>query len=86
MIGSSYDWRDTGLPETTLAGRLITDSKRGDCVLAFEALPGWHTPGRMNAALLDGSASSMEQAKCMEDLYRPIRGAPEIKGGDTAPR
>src|SRR5688572_23039608 len=68
MIGSSYDWRDTGQADTTLAGRLITDSKRGDCVLAFEALPGWHSVGRMNAALLDGSASSMEQAKCMEDL------------------
>jgi hypothetical protein len=74
MIGSSYDWRDTGEFETTLAGRRLNETNRPDCVLAFEALPGWHAAGRMNAALLDGSASSMEQAMCMEDLYRPIRG------------
>ena len=81
MIGSSYDWRDTGEFETTLAGRRITETNRPDCVLAFEALPGWHAAGRMNAALLDGSASSMEQAKCMEDLYRPIRApSSELQG------
>ena len=82
MIGSSYDWRDTGEFETTLAGRRLNEANRPDCVLAFEALPGWHAAGRMNAALLDGSASSMEQAKCMEDLYRPIRGpSTESQGG-----
>jgi len=87
MIGSSYDWRDTGEFETTLAGRRITETNRSDCVLAFEALPGWHAAGRMNAALLDGSASSMEQAKCMEDLYKPIRApSPESQGTSGTPR
>ena len=87
MIGSSYDWRDTGEYETTLAGRRLNESNRPDCVLAFEALPGWHAAGRMNAALLDGSASSMEQAKCMEDLYKPIRGpSSESQGASGSQR
>jgi len=75
-IGSSYDWRDTGTPETTLAGKLITDTNRNDCVLAFEALPGWHARGRMNAALLNGSAVSMDQEQCMTDIQAPIRPVP----------
>ena len=75
-VGSSYDWRDTGLPETTLSGRLITDTSRADCVLAFEALPGWHSRGRMNAALLNGSAVSMDQEQCMTDIQAPIRPVP----------
>jgi type II secretory pathway pseudopilin PulG len=73
MIGSSYDWRDTGSPDTTLAGRLIDDTKRAECVLAFEALPAWHARGRMNAALLNGAALSMDQEVCMGDLQTPIR-------------
>jgi len=72
-IGSSYDWRDTGSPDTTLAGRRLADSQRGDCVLAFEALPAWHAKGRMNATLLNGSALSMDQELCMGDLQSPIR-------------
>jgi type II secretory pathway pseudopilin PulG len=79
-IGSSYDWRDTGLPETTLSGKLITDTNRGDCVLAFEALPGWHSRGRMNAALLNGSALSMDQEQCMADIQSPIRAVPQDDG------
>jgi type II secretory pathway pseudopilin PulG len=79
-IGSSYDWRDTGTPETTLAGKAISDTTRNDCVLAFEALPGWHARGRMNAALLDGSAVSMDQEQCMADIQLPIRAAPADDG------
>jgi type II secretory pathway pseudopilin PulG len=73
MIGSSYDWRDTGRPETTLSGKVITDTDRGGCVLAFEALPGWHARGRMNAVMLNGSAQAMDQEVCMGDLETPIR-------------
>jgi hypothetical protein len=79
-IGSSYDWRDTGLPETTMAGKLITDTTRNDFVLAFEALPGWHARGRMNAALLNGSAASMDQEQCMTDIQSPIRAVPQDDG------
>ena len=72
-VGSSFDWRDTGRPETTLAGRLVSDTNRHDVVLAFEALPGWHLKGRMNAVLLNGAGQSMDQEACMEDLQQPIR-------------
>jgi hypothetical protein len=73
LLGSSFDWRDTGMPETTLAGRLVTDTSRPDCVLVFEAMPGWHARGRMNAALLNGAAVSMEQDQCLADIRLPIR-------------
>jgi len=76
-VGSSYDWRDTGRSETTLAGRLITDTTRPDPVLAFEALPGWHLKGRMNAVTLSGAGLSMDQEACLEDLQQPLRGPQE---------
>ena len=83
-VGSSYDWRDTGRPETTLAGRPMTDTSRPDPVLAFEALPGWHVRGRMNAVTLSGAGASMDQEVCLEDLQQPIRPAsprPQSAGG-----
>ena len=80
MVGSSYDWRDTGRYETTLAGRLITDVDQSNCVLAFEALPSWHAAGRMNAVFLNGSAQAMEQETCMADILRKIR-APQADNG-----
>jgi type II secretory pathway pseudopilin PulG len=79
-VGSSYDWRDTGRPETTLAGKHITDTSRPDVVLTFEALPGWHTKGKMNAVFLNGAGQAMDQDACMADLTAPIR--PPL----TAPR
>ena len=85
-VGSSYDWRDTGSPDTTLAGRLIDDSARSDCVLAFEALPAWHARGRMNAALLNGAAVSMDQELCMGDIQSAIRNPPRDERGKPAPK
>ena len=72
-VGSSYDWRDTPHADTTMAGRVLTDTSRGEAVLAFEALPGWHAKGMMNAALLNGSAATMDQEHCLADLQKPIR-------------
>jgi len=85
-VGSSFDWRDTGRAETTLAGRLISDANRPDVVLVFEALPGWHLKGRMNAVMLNGSGQSMDQEACMEDLQQPIRAplTPPRRGGGNA--
>lgn len=40
VVGSSYDWRDTPDPLTTLAGRRLTEVTRPEAVLAFETLPG----------------------------------------------
>jgi competence protein ComGC len=85
IVGSSYDWRDTGSPQTTLAGRLVDDSNRQDCVLAFEALPAWHARGRMNAALLNGSAVALDQELCLGDLQAPIRGGGPDESGLPRP-
>ena len=70
-LGSSYDWRDTPDPTTTLAGRLLTSPGRSSLILVFEALPGWHGRDRICAARIDGSASEMNYAECMRDLSTP---------------
>ncbi|MDB5290658.1 MAG: hypothetical protein JWL69_1899 [Phycisphaerales bacterium] len=78
-VGSSYDWRDTGKPATTLAGRPLRDVNRDDVVLAFESLPGWHTRHSMNAALIDGSARAMDEESCLSDLQTPVRYLPVVR-------
>jgi prepilin-type N-terminal cleavage/methylation domain-containing protein len=75
-LGSSYDWRDTGRPETTLSGKHRSDRHRPEGVLAFDALPGWHTKDRMTALHIDGSAGSMDAGECLADLQKPIRVGP----------
>ncbi|MDB5327072.1 MAG: putative major pilin subunit [Phycisphaerales bacterium] len=72
-VGGSYDWRDTGKPETTLAGRSINSVSRQGIVLVFDALPGWHGRERVNAAFLDGSAAQLDMKACFDDLALPIR-------------
>ncbi|HEV8293358.1 MAG TPA: prepilin-type N-terminal cleavage/methylation domain-containing protein [Tepidisphaeraceae bacterium] len=72
-VGSSYDWRDTGNPETTLAGRTMVKA-RSNAVLAFETLPGWHNLRQMNAVRVDGSALIMPEKDCLGDLQiSPMR-------------
>ena len=70
-IGSSYDWRDTGNPRTTLAGHAVTTAPP-TAVLVFDSLPGWHAKRKMNAALADGSAQVMSDRDCLENLSRPL--------------
>jgi type II secretory pathway pseudopilin PulG len=69
---SSYDWRDTGIEETTLAGKSLATA-RGDAVLAFDALPGWHGAGEMNVATVDGSVRAANADDCVADLRRPVQ-------------
>lgn len=71
-IGSSYDWRDTGNPATTLAGRMLPAVGRTDAVLAFEALPGWHAQRRINVVRFDGSTDTLTDDACFADLAKPI--------------
>jgi len=75
-VGSSYDWRDTGDPATTLAGRKLDGNLRGDAVVAFDALPGWHHAEQMNAVLLNAAVTSMEQSRCLNDLFEPVSTSP----------
>ena len=71
-LGSSYDWRDTGRISTSLAGKSIRGVKRTGVVLVFEALPGWHSKNLMNAAMLDGTAGTMDREACLADLQQPV--------------
>lgn len=79
-VGSSYDWRDTGRAATTLAGRSMSDITRPDAVLAFEALPGWHARRKINIARIDGSAATVDDRVCFQDLQAPISDMPETEG------
>ena len=80
VIGSSYDWRDTGDPQTTLAGRYLGEVTRGETILAFEALPGWHGRGKINAARVDDSVQTMDADQCFNDLKLPPNHNPPSTG------
>jgi prepilin-type N-terminal cleavage/methylation domain-containing protein len=71
-LGTSYDWRDTGDPATTLAGRTIYEAK-GETVLTYDALPNWHASRKMNAVCVDGSARAMDAWECITNLMTPLR-------------
>ncbi|HSI33961.1 MAG TPA: prepilin-type N-terminal cleavage/methylation domain-containing protein [Tepidisphaeraceae bacterium] len=72
QYGSSYDWRDTGDPRTTAAGRTLGEIRRPNVIVAFDALPDWHGRAKINAAMLDGSAATMNYQDCLRDLDTPI--------------
>ena len=72
MLGSSYDWRDTPDADTTLAGKQLSTA-RGTAVLAFEALPGWHLKGKINAATCSGAVMTMDRDTCLGDLDKPVQ-------------
>ena len=71
--GSSYDWRDTGDPATTLAGRRLDETQRRDAVLSFESLPDWHERGRINMVSISGSARTMNATACFRDLQTSLK-------------
>ena len=66
---SSYDWRDTGDPRTSLAGRSVLELLRNDAIVVYDALPEWHARQRINAARLDGTATSMDYAEWARDVF-----------------
>jgi prepilin-type N-terminal cleavage/methylation domain-containing protein len=72
-FGSSYDWRDTGIPATTLAGKLITEARRPGVVLAYEALPGWHFRRKLNVVWVDGSTHTVPEDEGLGDLTIPLQ-------------
>jgi prepilin-type N-terminal cleavage/methylation domain-containing protein len=71
-LGSSYDWRDTADYECSLAGRSITEITRGDVSLAFDALPGWHLPGKLQAIYVDGSVRLVDDEPFLQELQTPV--------------
>ncbi|MEX2214882.1 MAG: hypothetical protein WD768_12175 [Phycisphaeraceae bacterium] len=73
LTGLSYDWRDTGDPSTTMAGRLFDQVTRTSAILTFESLPSWHAEGKINAGWIDGSTHTMDETACFKDLLTPVR-------------
>ena len=68
---SSYDWRDTGIASTTLAGRGL-DLPRRNAVLVYDSLPDWHQRSQMNVCFVDGSVQSMDQSDLVIDLDKDV--------------
>jgi type II secretory pathway pseudopilin PulG len=84
-LGSSYDWRDTGDPLTTLAGCPITDA-RNATVLVYDALPNWHAKLQVNVAHVDGSAGPVPMVDCVRNLMTPLRYVDDGGSADGAAR
>jgi len=79
FTNSSYDWRDNGLEDATLAGKPL-NTARGDTVLVFDALPGWHAVDKINVARVDGSALALPTDDGVTELSRPIKRPPNPPG------
>lgn len=75
VVGSSYDWRDTGIAGTTLAGRSVAELVRTNAIITFEALPGWHARGLINVARLDNSVTTIREAEFFDDIDASLTGA-----------
>jgi prepilin-type N-terminal cleavage/methylation domain-containing protein len=74
--GSSYDWRDTGDPLSSLAGRRTADVARGDVSLAYDALPGWHDPHKVQVVLTDSSVHLINEDVFLRELQMPVGAGP----------
>jgi hypothetical protein len=71
-LGSSYDWRDTADCESSLAGRTVTEVTRGDVSLAFDALPGWHYPSKLQVIYVDGAVRLADEEPFLQELQTPV--------------
>ena len=69
-LSSSYDWRDTGNPATTLAGVPASKVIHPDVALAFDALPDWHAPGKIQVLRADASIGLTDMNAFFGDLQR----------------
>jgi hypothetical protein len=69
-LSSSYDWRDTGNPNTTLAGLLTIQVSHSDLSLAFDALPEWHQKGRIQVLRVNQSVELMALSSFFQDMQR----------------
>jgi hypothetical protein len=71
-LGSSYDWRDTADPATSLAGRRVTEVARGGVSLSFDALPSWHEPGKLQLVTTEGAVQFIDEEKFLAELQMPV--------------
>ena len=75
-VGSSYDWRDTAETDCSLAGRMFSEIGRGDVSLAFDALPDWHVPGKLQLVTTDGSVHLSADEPFLLELQTPVTAGP----------
>jgi hypothetical protein len=69
-LGSSYDWRDTGNPDTTLAGRPIMQVVRNNVSLAYDALPGWHAANKVQVVTAEDAVLLLGNGDFFQELQR----------------
>lgn len=69
--GSSYDWRDTGDPTSTLAGKTMTEAQ-WNVIVTYEALPGWHQMKKMNVSRIDGSCEELDDQVALKEIQSSI--------------
>ena len=72
VVGSSYDWRDTGHPGSTLAGKHVASVTRSTTIIVFDSLPGWHRKAQVNVARQDASAQTIPHSELVSDLVDSV--------------
>jgi len=70
MEDFSYDWRDDValLPSAFLSRKKVASVQKTALVLVFDRLPDWHSPDRINVALVNGSVHSYSTDEFEENL------------------
>lgn len=76
LVGSSYDWRDSGDVTLSLSGKRWSDAIFPGAIIAYETLPGWHGLHKMSAVRIDGAAQLMEEDEWLANLSRPVISPP----------
>ena len=69
--GISYAWRDTLAvddPAASLSGRNLGTVSRGELVLVFDSIPGWHGETIIQAGAVDSSARRYDHAEFYRNL------------------
>jgi hypothetical protein len=69
-LSSSYDWRDTGNPKTTLAGASVLRIAHSNLTLAFDALPDWHRKNTIQVLHVSNAVDLVDTPAFMKDMQR----------------
>ncbi len=69
--GISYAWRDTLAvddPASSFSGLTLDTVSRGELVLVFESIPGWHGDAIIQAGAVDSSARRYDHVEFYRNL------------------
>jgi type II secretory pathway pseudopilin PulG len=70
VLSSSYDWRDTGNPNTTLTGKTLLQVSHSELALTFDALPDWHQKNSIQVLRVNDSVELMSMNAFFQDIQR----------------